>query len=235
MQASASLSDGIKDTLPLTLAAIPFGIIYGALGQSMGLSIWFVAAISIFVFAGASQFIALSLLSAGASAPIIVLTVFMVNLRHSLYSVSLLPYVSRLKQWQRFWMGFTLTDETYAVVINKAAQIGQKGNITRYYLGSAALMYGNWVLCSVLGFYVGASFPQLTDFGLDVAMVVAFTGIVMGQLRLPSHWFCALVASISGVLTYTWPHQTGLLFSAFIAISAGVWMENKNKGNKHNA
>lgn len=224
---------GIQDTIPLALAAIPFGIIYGALGQSLGLNVWFVSAISVFVFAGASQFIALSMLSAGASAPIIILTVFMVNLRHSLYSVSLLPFVTRLKQWQRFLMGFTLTDETYAVVINEAARVGQQNSITKFYLGSASLMYINWVIFTVAGFYVGEAFPELNDFGLDVAMVVAFTGIAISQIKMSSHWICAAVATVSGALTYSWPHQTGLLFSAFVAITAGVLFENhRTQSNK---
>jgi len=227
-----SLFSGTKDSFPLVLAAVPFGIIYGALGQSMGLDVILVTAISVFVYAGASQFIALSLLAAGAATPIIILTVFMVNLRHTLYSVSLLPLINKLKQTHRLWMGFTLTDETYAVVINEASQHATPPNITAYYLGSALFMYINWVACTVIGFYVGESFPQLTSFGLDVAMVVAFTGIVMSQLKLPSHWICASVAGVSGALTYHWPHQSGLLFSAVAAIYAGVYFENKLASSK---
>ncbi|UAA37382.1 AzlC family ABC transporter permease [Paraneptunicella aestuarii] len=218
---------GFQDTIPLTIAAIPFAIIYGALGQSLGLDIWIVFAMSLLVYAGASQFIALSMLTSGASIPLIIMTVFMVNLRHSLYSVSLLPFVSRISLLKRLMMGFTLTDETFAVVINHATKVGQQADISAFYLGSASVLYSNWVLFSVLGFYVGSAFPQLTEYGLDVAMVVAFSGIVAGQLRLPSYWLCALVAGVSGALTYHWPHQSGLVVSALLAITIGVWSENQ--------
>ena len=65
---------GAKDTLPLIFAAMPFGIVYGAMAQAQGLPPWLIMAISICVFAGASQFIAITLLAAGAPLYVIILT-----------------------------------------------------------------------------------------------------------------------------------------------------------------
>lgn len=216
---------GAKDSLPLILAAMPFGIVFGALGHAQGLSDWVVMAISIFVFAGASQFIAVTLLASGATLPVIILTVFVVNLRHSLYAVSLIPFVRHFSSKIRVLMGFLLTDETFAVAYNEASKrVGQSG-LNYYYFGSAGLMYLNWQLCTWIGIVTGNQFPQLTEFGLDVAMVVAFIGIVVPHLKMPSHWLCAVVAGVGGVLTYEWPHQTGLLFCSVLAISVGVLSE----------
>lgn len=217
---------GAKDSFPLVVAAIPFGIVYGALGQSQGLSDWVVMAISIFVFAGASQFIAITLLASGAALPVIVSTVFIVNLRHSLYAVSLIPLIKHLSTKVRIAMGFALTDETFAIVYNRLSSESDRNSITFYYFGSAGFMYLNWQLCTFIGIVAGNNYPQLTEYGLDVAMVVAFIGIVVPHLKLPSHWICAIVAAVSGILTYQWPHQTGLLFSALLAIVLGVATEN---------
>jgi 4-azaleucine resistance transporter AzlC len=217
---------GAKDSFPLVVAAMPFGIVYGALGQSQGLSDWVVMAISIFVFAGASQFIAVTLLAAGAALPVIVSTVFIVNLRHSLYAVSLVPFIKHLSAKVRIAMGFGLTDETFAVVYNRLSNETEHKDITFYYLGSAGFMYLNWQICTLFGIVAGNTYPQLTEYGLDVAMVVAFIGIVVPHLKLPSHWICALVSTIAGILTYQWPHQTGLLFSSIMAIVVGVIAEN---------
>jgi 4-azaleucine resistance transporter AzlC len=219
---------GAKDSFPLVVAAMPFGIVYGALGQSQGLSDWVVMAISIFVFAGASQFIAITLLATGAALPVIVSTVFIVNLRHSLYAVSLIPFVKHLSSQIRIAMGFVLTDETFAVVYNRLSNQADR-NITAYYFGSAGFMYLNWQLCTLIGIVAGNNYPQLTEYGLDVAMVVAFIGIVVPHLKLSSHWICAIVAGVSGILTYQWPHQTGLLFSSILAIVMGVTAENLMK------
>ena len=218
---------GVKDTFPLVVAAMPFGLVFGAMGQSQGLADWVVLSISIFVFAGASQFIAITMLATGAALPVIVLTVFIVNLRHMLYSVSLIPIVQGLTQKWRWPMAFTLTDETFAVVYNKMALSGTHQHLPIYYLGSAVFMYLNWILCTWIGILLGSQLPSLTSFGLDIAMVVAFIGIVVPNLKLPSHWLCAITAAVSGLLTYQWPHQTGLLISSLLAIVVGVLAENR--------
>lgn len=233
---------GVKDTFPLVVAAMPFGLVFGAMGQAQGLEDWVTLGISIFVFAGASQFIAITMLAAGAALPVIVLTVFIVNLRHMLYSVSLIPVVQYLSQKWRWTMAFTLTDETFAVVYNKMSLSRTHQNLPIYYLGSSAFMYLNWILCTWLGIVLGSQLPSLTSFGLDIAMVVAFIGIVVPNLKLPSHWLCAITAAVSGLLTYQWPHQTGLLLSSLVAIVVGVITENRltaksriilHKGNHH--
>ncbi|MBL4631537.1 MAG: AzlC family ABC transporter permease, partial [Paraglaciecola sp.] len=190
---------GVKDTSPLVIAAIPFGLVFGAMGQAQGLADWVTLSISIFVFAGASQFIAITMLAAGAALPVIVLTVFIVNLRHMLYSVSLIPVVQGLSQKWRWPMAFTLTDETFAVVYNKISLSNAPQNLQFYYLGSSAFMYLNWILCTWLGIKLGSQLPSLTSFGLDIAMVVAFIGIVVPNLKLPSHWLCAITAAVSGL------------------------------------
>ena len=109
---------GARDIIPLLIAAAPFGVVFGALAQANGLSIAATMGMSLFVFAGSSQFVAATLLGAGAAIPIIVLTVFVVNLRHMLYAVSMMPYVEKLKQQIRVIMSFWLTDEAYATLAN---------------------------------------------------------------------------------------------------------------------
>lgn len=230
---------GMKDTFALVVAAIPFGLVFGAMGQAQGLADWVTLGISIFVFAGASQFIAITMLAAGAAIPVIVLTVFIVNLRHVLYSVSLIPVVQGLPLKWRLPMAFTITDETFAVVYNKMSLSRTHQNLPIYYLGSSVFMYLNWILCTWIGILLGSQLPSLTSFGLDIAMVVAFIGIVVPNLKLPSHWLCAITAAVSGILTYQWPHQTGLLLSSLLAIVVGVTTENRltaksvNGENRH--
>ena len=97
---------GTRDIIPLLIAAAPFGIVYGALAQANGLSVFATMGMSLFVFAGSSQFVAATLIGAGATVPIIILTVFVVNLRHMLYAVSMMPYVSELPQKIRALMSF---------------------------------------------------------------------------------------------------------------------------------
>ncbi|MEE9444099.1 MAG: AzlC family ABC transporter permease [Cocleimonas sp.] len=222
---------GARDTLPLIIAAVPFAIVYGALAISQGLSEWMVLGMSIFVFAGASQFVAVTLMASATLFPVILLTVFIVNLRHILYAASLMPQLSKVSQWLRVPMAFWLTDETYAAVSNRFSQGSHQDRngvkFTPFYLGSAIAMYSSWVFFSGIGITLGQEIPDITSWGLDIAMVVAFVGIVVPHLKNNADWACAITAGISALLTHSWPHQTGLLFSSFIAIAVGVLLSHK--------
>lgn len=231
---------GARDTLPLIIAAMPFAIVYGALAISQGLSEWMVMAMSIFVFAGASQFVAVTLLASATIFPIILLTVFIVNLRHMLYAASLMPQLEKVSKWLRIPMAFWLTDETYAVVSNRFShgsdQASKDIRFIAFYLGSGIAMYSSWVFFSYIGMTLGKQIPNITSWGLDVAMVVAFVGIVVPHLKNHADWACALTAGFSALLTFYWPHQTGLLFSSFLAIAVGVLLsqitQEKEEGDK---
>ena len=113
---------GSRDTFPLIIAAAPFALVYGALAINYGLSETLVMAMSLFIFAGASQFVAITLLASATAFPIILVTVFIINLRHMLYAASFMPQVAKVSAWLRIPMAFWLTDETFAVVTNRVAQ-----------------------------------------------------------------------------------------------------------------
>jgi 4-azaleucine resistance transporter AzlC len=221
---SKSFLTGSRDTLPLIIAAAPFGLVYGALAINQGLSEALVMAMSLFVFAGASQFVAITLLASGTAFPVILATVFIVNLRHMLYSASFMPQLAKVSAWLRIPMAFWLTDETFAVVSNRVYQVKNDDGFTAYYLGSAISMYSSWAFFSWLGMTLGQEIPDITSWGLDVAMVVAFVTIIVPLLKNYADWACALTAGVSAVLTYHWPHQTSLLFSSVLAIGVGVFL-----------
>ncbi len=230
---------GIRDTFPLVIAATPFAIVYGALAISYDLSPWLIMSMSIFVFAGASQFIAITLLAASTALPVILVTVFIVNLRHSLYAASLMTAMTKVPQWLRIPMAFWLTDETYAVANNRLLREPNRPHFISYYIGSAVFMYSNWVFFCWLGMTLGQSVPNLTEWGLDVAMILAFIGIVIPILTNRADWACAITATACTLVSYDWPNKTGLLFSSLIAIGVGLFIEyrlsqpnNSNGENK---
>src|SRR5687767_11676496 len=135
---------GMRDTLPLVLGAIPFGIIFGAVAVTNGLSTGAALGMSAFVFAGSSQFIAAGLVGQGVALPFIVLTTFVVNLRHALYSATLAPHMRHLSQRWLLPLGFWLTDETFAVVIKRYTEPDASPHKHWYHFGSSVAMYTNW-------------------------------------------------------------------------------------------
>ena len=99
MSRSRNFIYGCRDSVPMIVGILPFGLIYGALSSLAGLSLWQALGMSLLVYAGSAQFIAISLLSLGSGMVVILLTTLVVNLRHVLYSAALQPYVGRLSQW----------------------------------------------------------------------------------------------------------------------------------------
>ena len=114
---SSEFWGGVRAQLPILLGTSPFGLIYGILAMEADLPIPIILAMSMIVFAGSSQFIAAELFKTLTPGVIIVLTTFVVNLRHMLYSASLAPYVKHLSKAWKYLLAFLLTDEAYAVTI----------------------------------------------------------------------------------------------------------------------
>ncbi|MCP5010905.1 MAG: branched-chain amino acid ABC transporter permease, partial [Aestuariibacter sp.] len=83
--------------------------------------------------------------------------------------------------------------------------------------------------CTWLGLTLGQQIPDMTNWGLEVAMIVAFVGIVVPLLRHRAQWACAATAVVASILTFHWPHQIGLLFSSLVAIGVGLLLERRDK------
>jgi len=217
---------GARDTIPLIVGAIPFGIIFGVSAAASGLSSAGVLGMSVFVFAGSSQFIAVNLLKNGASIGLIVLTTFVVNVRHALYSATLAPHVKHLSQRWLIPLAFWLTDETFAVTIAHYNKADESPFKHWYYLGSAVAMYSDWQISTLIGLIAGNVIPDAGRLGLDFAMVVTFIGLVVPSVRSRPMLIAVSVAAISAVATYGLPNKLGLIVTALLGIIAGMVAES---------
>ncbi len=180
---------------------------------------------SALVFAGSAQFIAVGMIAAGTGWLLVVLTAFIVNLRHLLYAVSLAPHVRGLSQRWKVALGFWLTDESFAIAIRRYEARDRSPFKHWYYLGAALAMYGNWQLCTFLGITVGRLVPNAADWGLDFAMSVTFIGMVIPYLKTKPMAIAALVAGAVALIAYPLPHKLGLMAAAIAGIGAGVFSE----------
>lgn len=218
--------------IPLIVGAIPFGIIFGTLATTNGLSVGATLAMSAFVFAGSSQFIAAGMIATQTGWLLIVLTTFVVNLRHLLYSVSLLPYVKALPQPWKVLLAFLLTDESFAIAIRRYEAKETSSFKHWYFLGAALAMYLNWQLCTLLGITLGQMIPNAAEWGLDFAMSVTFIGMVVPYVKNKPMVIAVAIAGFTAVLTASFPNKIGLMLAAIAGISAGVVSErffpNKN-------
>ena len=215
---------GLRDTVPMMVGAGPFGLIYGTLAISAGLSPAATLGMSLFVFAGSSQFVAVSLIGAGAALPVIWLTTLVVNLRHALYSATLQPHARDWSAAWRWMLSFWLTDETFAVVENYFRTQGREGG-QWYQLGSSLGMYLNWVLWTAVGVLVGSSIPGISGWGLDFAMLATFAAIVAPQLRHGAILAAAIAAGAASMLLQGLPYKLDLMVAALLGVAAGLITE----------
>ena len=211
--------------LPLIIGAIPFGIIFGTLATNNGLSVGGTLAMSALVFAGSSQFIAVGMIAAGTGWLLIVLTAFIVNLRHLLYAASLVPHVKSLTQRWKVMLGFWLTDEAFAIAIRRYEARDRSPFKHWYYLGAALAMYCNWQLCTLLGITIGQLIPNAAKWGLDFAMSVTFIGMTIPYLKTKPVVVAVIVAGTVAVIANPLPHKLGLMVAAIAGISAGMCSE----------
>ena len=223
---------GARQTIPLIVGAIPFGIIFGTLAQTSGLSFAGALAMSACVFAGSSQFIALGLLAAGSPLGMIVLTTWVVNLRHLLYSVGLVPHLKSLGHGWKLALGFWLTDETFMVAIQRYRHRDRSPYKHWFHLGSAIAMYGNWQLSTLLGLTLGQSLPNAAAWGLDFAMVATFIGMTIPYLTTRPMVATVIVAGGMALVARSLPHQLGLMVAAIAGITAGVVIETRLKSGE---
>lgn len=218
---------GLRDILPMLLGALPFGIIYGSLAGASGLTPWQTIGMSLLVFAGSAQFIAISLLGGGATLLVLWLTTFVVNLRHALYSASLQPFVRHLPKRWRMPLAFLLTDEAFAVVQHRYAATDDSPYKHWYFLGAGLAMYGNWLACTLVGLLFGQAVPNIAAWGLDFAMLATFIGIVVPMLCNRPQVAAALVAAGTALACHGLPYKLGLMAAAGAGIVVGVVLERR--------
>ncbi len=224
--------EGAKDTFPLIVGAIPFGIIFGTLAATAGLSFGATMGMSMFVFAGSSQFVCVSLVSAGTAWPMIVLTTFVVNLRHMLYGATMVPFYKNLNPLWKIVLAFGLTDETFAVAVRHYSQNDGIPGKRYYNLGSMVFMYANWNLCTFIGLTAGKTFPGISHWGLDFAMPATFIGIVIPYLVSKPMWSSVITAGTVSILAGGLPHKLGLMVAALAGVTVGLVCEKIFHGKR---
>jgi 4-azaleucine resistance transporter AzlC len=220
--------NGVKATFPLVVGAIPFGIIFGALAVASGLSPGGTMGMSLFVFAGSAQFIAAGLVASGVGVGTIVLTTFIINLRHALYSTTLAPHMAHLPQKWVLPLGFWLTDESFVVTVKRFHQTDSSPFKHWFFFGSAVLMYTNWQVCTLVGLVTGSAIPDPGSWGLDFAMTVTFIGMLVPWIVDRPMLITVIVAGVTAVLANGLPNQIGLFLGAIFGISAGVLAERRS-------
>jgi len=222
---------GVKAELPILLGVSPFGMIYGVLALSAGLPASLAFAMSSVVFAGSAQFVAAQLIGTGAPGIVILVTTFIVNLRHVLYGASIAPYLKPLNTRWKGLLAYLLTDEVYAVAVTRYAQLAASPSgspsVRWYFLGAGLAQWSAWQASTAVGIALGAQIPP--GWALDFAIALTFIALVIPTLTDRPTVAAALAAGIIAVLAAGWPYKLGLVLAAVVGILVGLLVEGKSK------
>lgn len=223
-QGKAYIKDGFSAVWPICVGYIPLGIALGVLGQKAMLSPLQVIAMSLFVFAGSGQFIAVSMISAGAGSISIIMTVFMINLRHLLMSSSLGVYLKNVSSKKLAILSYGIVDETFAVNIQKLKK-GDWG--PRRSISVNLFAYSAWALSTFAGCYFGEFIPE-GAFGIDYALIAMFICLLVFQLNGSIYFVSAVISGLIAVfLSITLPGNSYIVIASIIAASLGVIIKKR--------
>lgn len=166
------------DTIPVLTGYLVLGFGFGIILKSNGYGILMAFIMSLMIYAGSMQYVAIGLLTSGASFITAALTTLMVNARHLFYGISMLDKYKNTGK-RKPYLIFSLTDETYSLVCNDNPQIpADKRN--DYYLFVSLFNHIYWILGSVLGAAVG-SIVKFNSEGIDFALTALFLTVFIEQ------------------------------------------------------
>lgn len=218
----------LRECLPIVLGVIPFGITCGIMGLTAKLSGTETILMSLFVFAGASQFIGITMLSSGVtSAGVIILTTLLVNLRHLIMGSSLAPFMIRLPFPIQGLLAFFLTDEAYALTISR---IHKEGYSAIYQLTVSTILYFVWILSTAAGVILGSYIPDPLAWGLDFAMPATFLVLLMPLLSTRISLLVFVIAAIISVMAALYlPGKWYIIIACLVASLMGGLLEEDGK------
>lgn len=218
---------GFRRCLPLGLSVFAYGLVFGILAVQAGLSVIQAGAMSLSTFAGASQLMVLEFWGPVLPVTSIVLTTFIVNLRHILMGAALRDWLTGITPWKAYGSLFFMTDESWALSMRELADGGRDAG---FLLGAGLCIYAFWFTATCLGassgYFLGTALADPARWGLDFAFTAVFISLLIffwrgrgdlpvwvtaglaawiGFLFLPGKWYI-ICGGLAGGLYGAWRH-----------------------------
>lgn len=209
-------------TAPVAMGYIPLGTVFGFLFVQAGGEWWLAVCASLFVFAGAAQYMMIPMLAAGMSVGTIALATLIVNSRHVFYGLSLLHRLPQ-RRLQRWYLIFGLTDETYSVITTLPA-----GTSDNKMVLVALLNQGWWLLGTLLGAVLGVQ-AKLNLAGLDFALVALFCVLTVEQWRARKSAAPLWVALLAFAVAYPLSAQHAMVISIGLSVAAAILLQLRDR------
>ncbi|NAW12215.1 branched-chain amino acid ABC transporter permease [Halomonas marinisediminis] len=193
---------------------LPLGAAYGILAVEVGVPWWAAVLMSLIIYAGAGQFLAVALLAAGAGLVELAVATLMLNSRHLFYGLSLLKRFQGAG-WRKPYMIFALTDETYSL-ITTLPNVHGNDHLLAFRISLLNQIW--WVLGSILGVLAGTTLTFNSQ-GIEFALTALFIVLTLEQARRLRRWLPFAIALLTGLVGIWLVPDRHLLLSAIGAAS----------------
>jgi 4-azaleucine resistance transporter AzlC len=206
--------------LPFGASVFAFGLVFGVLARQSGLSGAEAQMMSVFVFAGASQFVALELWHSPLPVAAIIITTLILNLRHVLMGAALSPWLKGLRRLHAYGSVFFMADENWALTL-KEFNAGEQDRA--FLIGSGFMIFSSWQIATLIGRALGGVIPDPAVFGLDFAFTAVFTALLVGMWKGKSDLLPWAVAGVCALLAAHWlPGKWYILIGGLAGSLAGA-------------
>ncbi|WP_249978622.1 AzlC family ABC transporter permease [Vreelandella olivaria] len=193
---------GVKEAIPLLGGYIPVSLSFGLVAMQAGFTTWEATAISALVYAGASQFLFVGMVAAGAPLWLVVVMTLLINVRHVVYGPNLAALLPRSRHWP--WLMHGLTDQVFALALTRLPQLTAPERFG-WFVGASLLAWGVWVAGTVVGATAGEAFtarwPLLGEI-MPFALPALFLTMVAPRFT-DKRWSAALGCTIISALLFT--------------------------------
>jgi 4-azaleucine resistance transporter AzlC len=231
----SEFTKGLQAGISIGIGYFPIALTFGLLAKSTHLSLLDTVLMSVIVFAGASQYISLNLLAAGVTGFEIVLTTFIVNIRHLLMAASLNEKMEEDAVWKKALYAFGMTDETFSIAAT------QKGTVSSaYFFGVIFIAYTSWVVNSALGHIVGANLPSVLQESMTIGLYAMFIGLLVPSMKQSAKvvHLAIIAASFNSIFVFSNVLSSGWAIVCSTILSSVIveWIEQfRKKGVKLHA
>lgn len=223
-----SFYQGVKDCIPTLLGYLSIGFAAGVVEKTAGLSVAEIILLSLFLYAGSSQFVVAAMVAAGSPVISVIVTVFFVNSRHLLLSAALSPYFRNYSPLKNTLLGAQLTDETFGVAIHRLKDNWRHSD--KWMLGLNMTAHLNWVIANAAGAVFGTWIPDPEKYGLNYALPAMFIGLLVLQMTGRKKWFADFTVAAGAVVLFVAfrsviPGNAAVILSIIFASCIGMVIE----------
>lgn len=220
-----------KQSVPIMAGYIVLGMGFGVLLKSKGYGVLWAIAMSVFIYAGSMQYVAINLITGGASLIATALMTLMVNARHLFYGISMLDKYKNTGKYRPYLI-FALTDETYSLVCSGKIPEGVDRN--KYYFLVSLFDQVYWVIGSVIGSVVG-SVLNFNTAGIDFSMTALFLVVFVEQWKSTKDHASAITGVAASVACLLFFGAGNFVIPAMISITVILLLMRKFRKDSEEA